>query len=43
MTLLDNHKVIERNVTLLLVLSLLVVCVGGIGVLQQFITSKKKD
>jgi len=30
MTLLDNHKVIERNVTLLLVLSLLVVCVGGI-------------
>ena len=30
MTLLDNHKVIERNVTLLLILSLLVVCVGGI-------------
>jgi len=30
LTLLDNHKVIERNVTLLLVLSLLVVCVGGI-------------
>jgi cytochrome c oxidase cbb3-type subunit 2 len=29
-TLLDKHKVIERNVTLLLVLSLLVVCVGGI-------------
>ena len=30
MTLLDNHKVIERNVTLLLVLSLLVVGIGGI-------------
>ena len=30
MTLLDNHKVIERNVTLLLILSLLVVTVGGI-------------
>ena len=30
MTFLENHKVIERNVSLLLVLSLLVVCIGGI-------------
>ena len=30
MTLLDNHKVVERNVTLLLILSLVVVAVGGI-------------
>ncbi len=30
MTILDKHDVIERNVTLLLVLSLLVVCIGGI-------------
>ncbi len=30
MALLEKHDVIERNVTLLLVLSLLVVCIGGI-------------
>ncbi|SHF74573.1 cytochrome c oxidase cbb3-type subunit 2 [Kaistia soli DSM 19436] len=30
MSILDRHDVIERNVTLLLVLSLLVVCIGGI-------------
>ncbi len=30
MAILDKHDVIERNVTLLLVLSLLVVCIGGI-------------
>lgn len=30
MTILEKHDVIERNVTLLLVLSLLVVCIGGI-------------
>ena len=30
MALLDKHGVIERNATLLLTLSLVVVCIGGI-------------